>query len=88
MTSGIPGSTWRPHPATADRLAAWKHYARLGWPVDDIAAQLGITRHALDQTVVRARRHGHPDAIHHARAVARGAGTWHITRRKARGGTS
>lgn len=66
MTSGIPGSSWTPRPDTADRLRIWRRHATVGTPVDDIAARLGMAHDALDQMVLRARRHGHPDAIHHA----------------------
>lgn len=68
MPSGIKGSCYQPRYDTEIRLARWKRLAGRGWPVDDIAAELGISRHALEQMVVRARRHGHPDAICHPHA--------------------
>jgi hypothetical protein len=70
MPSGIPGSTWQPRDATAHRLARWRRLADIGWPVDDIAAELGISRYALGQLVYRARKNGHPDAIRHPHAGA------------------
>lgn len=49
----------------ARRLRAWRAGALIGTPVASIAAQLGMTRTALDRYVCRARQRGHPDAIRH-----------------------
>ncbi|MFF5228436.1 hypothetical protein [Dactylosporangium sp. NPDC000521] len=76
-------SNYRPHERTASRLARWRQLASTGMPVDDIAAELGIDRRALDQMVCRARRRGHPDAIYHPTAVLPGQGTAHIIRSRA-----
>lgn len=72
MTSGIPGSAYQPSEDTLIRLARWKRLANTGIPVDDIAAQVGMSRHALDQMVCRARRHEHPDAILHPNSGLQG----------------
>lgn len=72
MTSGIPGSVWQPYEDTRIRLARWKRLASIGTPVNDIAAAIGISRHALNQMVCRARRNGHPDAIRHPNAGSTG----------------
>lgn len=50
------------------RLIVWKRRAQLGDPVEDIAAELGMTRIALDRFVIRARKRGHPKAVYHAKA--------------------
>lgn len=50
------------------RLAVWKRRARAGDLVADIAAELGMTRTALDRYVIRARGRGHPDAVYHLNA--------------------
>lgn len=68
MTRGSPGSAYTPDLDTADRLIIWRRGAEQGIPVDEIAAQLGITRVALDRFICRARKRGHPDAIRHANA--------------------
>jgi hypothetical protein len=47
------------------RLKVWRAGALIGTPVASIAAQLGMTRVALDRYVCRARKRGHPDAIKH-----------------------
>lgn len=52
-----------------ERLQVWRRGAMIGTRVADIAAQLGMSRAALDQCVQRARRRGHPDAIVHLWAV-------------------
>jgi hypothetical protein len=49
----------------ARRLKTWRAEALIGTPVASIAAQLGMTRAALDRYVCRARKRGHPDAIKH-----------------------
>jgi hypothetical protein len=67
MTSGIPGSDYTPRPLTLHRLAVWRQYATAGHPLPDIAARLGMSPGALDQMLVRARRRGDPNAVHHAR---------------------
>lgn len=47
------------------RMEAWRKGARTGRLVVDIAADLGMTRAALDQYIHRARRAGDPRAVHH-----------------------
>lgn len=84
MTSGIPGSAYEPHADTRIRLARWRRLAADGHHMDDIAAQLGMTRAALDKLLERARKHGHPDAIPHARSSIPGIGTWQLTGRARR----
>lgn len=68
MTRGRRGSDYTPDPDTADRLIIWRRGAEQGIPVAEIAAQLGISRDALDRFVCRARARGHPDAVRHALA--------------------
>ena len=84
MTSGIPGSAYRPHADTAIRLARWRRLAPDGRHMDDIAAELGMSRAALDKLLERARRAGHPDAVPHARSSIPGIGTWQLTGRAPR----
>lgn len=79
MTSGSTGSDYEPTPVVAARLARWRAMASRGVPVADIAQALRITRAALDQSVCRARRRGHPDAILHPAAADVGNGTSHLT---------
>lgn len=55
-----------------DRLTVWRRLARRGVLVAEIAAQLGMTRPALDRMVVRARKIGHPDAVYHLLASSPG----------------
>lgn len=50
------------------RMRIWKELARKGERVAVIAAQLRMTRAALDQLVYRQRKAGHPDAVYHADA--------------------
>lgn len=76
MPTGIPGSPWQPYEDTLIRLRRWRQLASTGMPVAEIAAAIGVSRAALDQMVVRARRHGHPDAIRHP--LAGGSGLWHL----------
>lgn len=72
-------SNYRPHERTARRLAQWKRLASTGTARADIATSLGMTLVALDQAICRARRRGHPDAIHHLLAALPGTGTSHLT---------
>jgi hypothetical protein len=65
MTSGIPGSAYQPSEDTLIRLARWKRLASTGIPVDDIAAQVGMSRHALDPDGVPGPPARPPDAILH-----------------------
>lgn len=59
----------RPNREVTDgRLATWKRLCARHVPASDIAAALGMRRPALDQMLVRARRLGHPDAVHHPAA--------------------
>ncbi len=58
--------------ARDDRLAVWRRLALRGVLVADIAAQLGMTRPALDRMVVRARKDKHPDAVYHLNAALPG----------------
>lgn len=51
----------------ARRLRLWKQLATDGVSVTEIAYQLKLTRSALDQFVVRARKRGEPDAVYHSR---------------------
>lgn len=51
---------------TERRLRVWYRRARLGDLVEDIAAELGLKRSALDRFVVRARERGNPLAVYHA----------------------
>ncbi len=79
MTRGSPGSTYQSDLDTTIRLARWKRLACTGMPVDQIAADIGITRAALDRMVCRARKHGHPDAVRHPHAAtAPGEGVTHV----------
>lgn len=72
MTSGSPGSDYEPHSITADRLIMWRRLSVAGLSRREIADRLGISRGTLDQLVGRARRNGHPDAIHHPDAAEPG----------------
>lgn len=65
MTAGLAGSAYEPSAEIADRLARWRVLAGRGVSVADIAAALGVSKSTLDQSVCRARAHGHPDAIVH-----------------------
>lgn len=71
---GRPRADWAPplrpgrhldEEVEAYRLGTWKRRALVGDLVEDIAAELRMTRVALDRYVVRARRRGHPDAVYH-----------------------
>lgn len=53
---------------TEYRMEVWKRLAPRGVLVADIAAQLRMTRVALDQLVYRQRKAGNPLAVYHADA--------------------
>ena len=65
---------YRDEDTIRDRLIVWKRLATAGVPVDRIAAELRISRAALDQTVHRERLRGNSDAVYHALAARPGTG--------------
>lgn len=87
MTSGIPGSGYRPREWTRHRLGQWRRYAEAGWKAAEIAAELGMSEAALNRFVQRARKRGEPDAILHPNFVPRGEGTARPSRTRTGRGT-
>lgn len=67
-----PVGQYRPSAEVERRLRMWKRYATLGWNSSDIARELQVSRATLRASVIRARRHGHPDAIMHPSAEGDG----------------
>lgn len=84
MSSGYPGSSYEPRTIGTRRLARWKQMSWLGYTTAEIADDLGMTKTALDRFLVRARKAGHPDAVHHPRFLAMQDSLRHLVSSEAR----